>query len=107
MFGSMKGVFARPQAVGCEWQDRRQRPRMPKAPHVQLCKVLFVRRGFGEGNSFFKIFDNLCCAGRSWFAGRSGAQRNEESANREGVASGGATVILNYMRGLPNLFSFG
>ena len=27
--------FARPQAVTCEWQDRRQRPRMPKAPHVQ------------------------------------------------------------------------
>ena len=45
--------FARLQAVACEWQDRRQRPRMPKAPHVQLCKVLFVRRGFGEGNSFF------------------------------------------------------
>ena len=29
--------------------------------------------------------------GRSEFAGRSGAQRNEESANREGVASGSAT----------------
>jgi len=33
----------------------------------------------------------IYCAGRSWFAGRSGAQRNEESANREGVASGSAT----------------
>ena len=31
------------------------------------------------------------CAARSGFAGRSGAQRNEESANREGVASDGAT----------------
>ena len=44
---------ARPQAVACEWQDRRQRPRMPKAPHVQWCKVLFMRRGFGDRPSFF------------------------------------------------------
>ena len=39
--------------------------------------------------------ERVCCAGRSWFAGRSGAQRNEESANREGVAAGGATEIIS------------
>ena len=44
-----------------------------------------------------------CCAGRSWFAGRSGAQRNEESANREGVASGSVTTktsIINLIQHL-------
>ena len=35
----------------------------------------------------------VCCAGRSAFAGRSGAERSEESANREGEASGSATAI--------------
>ena len=40
--------------------------------------------------NLFHVFDMLR-QGRSEFAGRSGAQRSEESANREGVAAGGAT----------------
>jgi len=36
--------------------------------------------------------------GRSWFAGRSGAERSEEIANREGVAAGGATNQLKFNR---------
>ena len=42
-----------------------------------------------SGNIKCKWF---CCAARSAFAGRSGAQRSEEIANGEGVASGSATI---------------
>ena len=68
---------------------------MPKAPHVQWCKVLFVRRGFGEGTGFFKFLAiNVALGGASFYSERSpSAARAEERGdkNREGVAAGGAT----------------
>ena len=40
----------------------------------------------------------MYCAVRSAFAGRSGAQRNEEIANGEGVASGSAILIAKNLK---------
>ena len=40
-----------------------------------------------------QVKKNKCCAERSAFAGRSGAERSEEIANGEGEASGSATAI--------------
>ena len=51
--------------------------------------VYILSKNLRNANLFY-VFDMLR-QGRSEFAGRSGAQRNEESANREGVAAGGAT----------------
>ena len=66
--------------------SRSIRPRSARAPLGDQ-----TRSAPGATNYLSLILRNKCCVGRSWFAGRSGAQRNEESANREGVASGGAT----------------
>ena len=51
----------------------------------------------GDVLDLFIIVKIVGCAARSEFAGRSGAQRNEEIANREGVASGSATTILYFI----------
>ena len=49
MFSGMKCVCARPQAVACEWQDRRQRPRMPKAPARPMVQSAFRAKGLWRG----------------------------------------------------------
>ena len=49
---------------------------------------LVIELGVAFAAPFF-----MCCAARSAFAGRSGAERSEEIANGEGVTSGGATQI--------------
>ena len=70
---------------------------MPKAPHVQWCKVLFVRRGFGKKPQFLNFLsfkNNVALGGASFFSERSpsGARAEERGdKNREGVASGSAT----------------
>ena len=40
-----------------------------------------------------QVKKNKCCAARSEFGRRAEPERSEEIANREGVASGGATAI--------------
>ena len=73
-------LFARPQAVGGDWQDRRQRPRMPKAPHVQCITRFSCAGALAKDPAFFKflaIIKHGRCAGRSEFFLRAEPEQSE------------------------------